>query len=172
MPSPAPSPSPSSDPVPVTRVTYGASSFDDAVRRVRAAEDAGRGLCLLFLNGSPERRQQALGRLSEQSGAVHQFRLPALLSDQRMQTQNALRKAFDHAAEEGAFLFFDRVDAVFDHVHADASDVEGEAEPTTAEYFFDRVRAYTASSVVLGIQKAASVKRTNPLGPRIVVGFD
>jgi SpoVK/Ycf46/Vps4 family AAA+-type ATPase len=117
------------------------------------------GTCFLFYGGAREDRQHALGTLTRYaSGNVHQFRVPSLLSEYRMQTQNSLRKAFDHAAEESALLYFDKVDPLFTHEHADAPDDPSRtAAPTTLEYFFDRVAAYTGV-VVLGLQRKSHVE--------------
>lgn len=113
----------------------------------------------LFHGGTREKRQQALATLTRHTTAnVHQFRVPSLLNEQRMQTQNTLRKAFDHAAEESALLYFDAADALFTHSHVDTPDDAGDsALPTTAEYFFDRVLAYDGV-VVLALQKKSHVE--------------
>jgi SpoVK/Ycf46/Vps4 family AAA+-type ATPase len=115
---------------------------------------------VLFYGGTREERQEALGTLTRHAaGSVHQFRVPSLLNEYRMQTQNSLRKAFDHAAEESALLYFDEVDALFTHDHADTPDAPTRtAAPTTVEYFFDRVEAY-AGIVVLGLQRRSHVER-------------
>jgi SpoVK/Ycf46/Vps4 family AAA+-type ATPase len=114
---------------------------------------------VLFYGGTREKRQEALGTLTRYAtGNVHQFRVPSLLSEYRMQTQNSLRKAFDHAAEENALLYFDKVDPLFTHEHADApDDPTRTAAPTTLEYFFERVGAY-AGIVVLGLQRRSHVE--------------
>jgi hypothetical protein len=106
-----------------------------------------------------EQRQQALGTLTRYAtGNVHQFEMPSLLGDHRMQTQNSLRKAFDHASEESALLYFDKADPIFTHDHADTPDEpEKSAALTTVEYFFDRVGAY-AGVVVLGLQRKSHVE--------------
>jgi hypothetical protein len=116
------------------------------------------GTRVLFHGGVREQRQQALAILTRYAtGSVHQFRGPSLLSAHRMQTQNTLRKAFDHAAEESALLYFDQADPIFTHSHADTPDDPSEsAAPTTIEYFFDRVGAYSGV-VVLGLQRKRHV---------------
>jgi hypothetical protein len=138
-------------------VWYGTDAFS---RRLEALMAGGReGTRFLFYGGTREKRQEALGTLTRHAtGNVHQFRVPSLLNEYRMQTQNSLRKAFDHAAEESALLYFDRVDPLFTHDHADAPDDPGTtAAPTTVEYFFDRVAAYTGV-VVLGLQRKSHVE--------------
>jgi hypothetical protein len=87
-----------------------------------------------------------------------------------MQTQNALRKAFDHAAEESALLYFDRVDDLFIHEHEDPLTDEGFSEPTTTEYFFDRIKAYSGL-IVLGVQSGLTADRLQPDDVDLIVQF-
>ena len=140
-------------------VTFDPEDFPEHVERLmdQLAESA--GTRLLFYGGIREQRQQALGTITRYAtGNVHQFRVPSLLSEYRMQTQNNLRKAFDHAAEESALLYFDKADPIFTHSHADTPDDPSEnAIPSTAEYFFDRVQAY-GGVVVLGLQRKRHVE--------------
>jgi hypothetical protein len=140
-------------------VRYGTDAFTGRLERLMAGGEHRTGTCFLFYGGAREERQQALGTLTRYAtGNVHQFRVPSLLSEYRMQTQNNLRKAFDHAAEESALLYFDKVDSLFTHEHADAPDnPEKHAAPSTLEYFFDRVEAYTGV-VVLGLQRRSHVE--------------
>jgi SpoVK/Ycf46/Vps4 family AAA+-type ATPase len=142
-------------------VWYETEAFTERIERLMAGGEHRTGTCFLFYGGTREERQQALGTLTRYAtGNVHQFRMPSLLNEYRMQTQSSLRKAFDHAAEENALLFFDKVDALFTHEHADASDAPVRtAAPTTLEYFFDRVRAYTGV-VVLGLQRKSHFEWT------------
>lgn len=142
------------------RVEYGTDAFDRALRRV-LAEETGHdpGARLLLYGGTREGRQHGLATLTRHtSGNVHQFRVPSLLAERRMQTQNNLRKAFDHAAEESALLYFDSADALFAHTHVDEEDAEDQPEPNTVEYFFDRVVAYDGV-VVLAAQRENPVER-------------
>lgn len=143
-----------------TRVEYGTDAFNRALRRVLAAENGhDPGARLLFYGGTRESRQQGLATLTRHtSGNVHQFRVPSLLAERRMQTQNNLRKAFDHAAEESALLYFDSADALFAHAHLDDEEAEDQPEPNTLEYFFDRVVAYEGVAV-LTVQKESHVER-------------
>lgn len=124
-----------------------------------ADRDERTGTRLVFYGGDREQRQQALGTLTRHAtGNVHQFQVPSLLSEYRMQTQNTLRKAFDHAAEESALLYFDKTDALFTHEHADASpEKEDPSVPSVVEYFFDRVGAF-AGVVVLAFQRKRHVE--------------
>lgn len=140
-------------------VQYGTTAFSRSVEALMNTADQRPGTCIVFQGGLREERQQALAPFTEQAtGNVHQFRVPSLLGEYRMQTQNSLRKAFDHAAEEQALLYFDTVDALFRHSHSDAPDhPEEHAAPTTVEYFFDRVVAYTGL-VVLAMQRARHVR--------------
>jgi SpoVK/Ycf46/Vps4 family AAA+-type ATPase len=139
-------------------VQHGTTAFRTALRTLLADADPAEGPCLVFRGGTREARQQALATLTRHTTAnVHQFRVPSLLNERRMQTQNALRKAFDHAAEESALLYFDAADAVFSHTHPDTPDEDGRALPTTAEYFFDRVLAYDGV-VVLVLQTTGHVE--------------
>jgi hypothetical protein len=85
-----------------------------------------------------------------------------------MQTQNELRKAFDHAAEEEALLYFDRADPLFTHRHPDAPDAD--TAPTTLEYVFDRVGAFDGI-VVLGLQQKRHVERAHRIA-HLVVQFE
>jgi len=153
-------------------VHYGTDEFSTLVEDVMAHRDERTGARFLFHGGVREDRQQALATLTRYAtGNVHQFRMSSLLNEYRMQTQNNLRKAFDHASEENALLYFDRADPLFTHVHADAPD-EGEtaAAPTTLEYFFDRVIAY-AGVVVLALQRKSHVERARD-HVHLVVRFD
>lgn len=140
-------------------ITYDPDTLADRLDRLMNDRETGSGIRLLFYGGVREDRQQALGTLTRYaSGNVHQFRVPSLLSDYRMQTQNSLRKAFDHAAEESALIYFDEADPLFTHSHTDTTDDPDEnAVPTTVEYFFDRVAAYE-DVVVLGLQRKNHVE--------------
>jgi SpoVK/Ycf46/Vps4 family AAA+-type ATPase len=141
------------DPEGTPLVSYAPKTFAEHLARLMDTEEDRTGTRLLFHGGVREQRQQALGTLTRYAtGNIHQFQVPSLLSTYRMQTQNNLRKAFDHAAEESALLYFDKADPLFSHSHDDAPDVDPEAVPSTLEYFFDRVGAY-AGLVVLGLQR-------------------
>ena len=131
-------------------VQYGPDAFDRALRALRSDEDEPPAARVLFHGGTREDRQQALSTLTRHTTAnVHQFRVPSLLAERRMQTQNALRKAFDYAAEESALLYFDAADVLFAHSHIDTpDDGEERAVPSTVEYFFDRVVAYEGTVVI------------------------
>ncbi|MCS3628853.1 SpoVK/Ycf46/Vps4 family AAA+-type ATPase [Salinibacter ruber] len=137
----------------VSPVRYGTDAFDRALQALHSGEDEPSTARILFHGGTRETRQQALAALTRHTTAnLHQFRVPSLLNEQRMQTQNALRKAFDHAAEESALLYFDAADALFTHSHVDTPDDDAErAVPSTVEYFFDRVLAY-GNAVVIALQ--------------------
>ena len=134
-------------------VQYGTDAFDHALQALLRGEEEPPTARVLFHGGTRETRQQALATLTRYTTAnLHQFRVPSLLNEQRMQTQNALRKAFDHAAEESALLSFDAADALFTHSHVDTpDDGEERAVPSTVEYFFDRVVAY-GHAVVIALQ--------------------
>lgn len=138
-------------------VQYGTAAFRTGLRTLLADASRAEEPCLVFHGGTREARQQALATLTRHTTAnVHQFRMPSLLAERRMRTQNALRKAFDHAAEESALLYFDAADAVFTHTHPDTPEVDTRALPTTAEYVFDRIRAYDGV-VVLALEKQSHV---------------
>ncbi|PSR03254.1 MAG: hypothetical protein BRD54_04180 [Bacteroidetes bacterium SW_8_64_56] len=141
-------------------VQYDTAAFERALRQLLGGENEPTRTRILFHGGTREDRQRALATLTRHATAnVHQFRAPSLLSERRMQTQNSLRKAFDHAAEESALLYFDAADVLFAHSHVDTPDAPAEsALPTTAEYFFDRVVAYDGV-VVLALQKTSHVDR-------------
>lgn len=138
-------------------VRSGTEALDQSLRRL-LTDDEQPEARVLYHGGTREERQQALATLTRFTTAnVHQFRVPSLLTERRMQTQNNLRKAFDHAAEESALLYFDAADALFTHSHADTpDDADESALPTTAEYFFDRVVAYDGV-VVIGVQRKSRV---------------
>lgn len=165
-----PSSDPSGETPPPLQIRYGAPAFE---RAAQALDDPVPDAPFMVLHGGTrEERQQALARLTRHAtGALHQFRMPALLSERRMQTQNAMRKAFDHAAEEGALLYFDAVDALFHHRHEDPLDGEGEEEPTAVEYFFDRVAAFP-DAVVLGVKDDGIAADIRDRGARFVVRFE
>ncbi|WP_263784364.1 hypothetical protein [Salinibacter grassmerensis] len=147
-------PDPTPDANTASPVQYGTDAFDQALRALLGGEEEPPTARVLFHGGRRETRQQALATLTRHTTAnLHQFRVPSLLNEQRMQTQSALRKAFDHAAEESALLYFDAADALFTHSHVDTpDDDEDRAVPSTVEYFFDRVVAH-GSAVVIGLQK-------------------
>lgn len=147
----APAPN-SADATPV--VAHGTDAFQSTLEGLMADREGRTGSRFLFHGGAREQRQQALGTLTRYvTGTVHQFEVPSLLNERRMQTQNNLRKAFDHAAEESALLYFDKADPLFTHTHTDTPpDDSDERAPSTLEYFFDRVAAY-AGVVVLGLQR-------------------
>jgi len=129
----------------VPTIAYGTQAFTDAVNQLPSISSGHgeHGIMIVFHRGDRPSRQQALAHFTEQATpAVHQFQVPTLLGERRIHTQNALRKAFDHAAEEDAVLYFENVDALFAHIHTEGPDIDGEAEPTTVEYFLDRVDAY------------------------------
>lgn len=164
----ADSPSSSSFELPRT-VTYETDTFDEALPAVMGARDDRTGNCLVFYDGSREERQQALAHVSRHvTGTIHQFEVPSLLAERRMQTQNSLRKAFDHAAEEDALLYFDRADALFTHRHSDAPDAD--TAPTTLEYVFDRMEAFTGT-IVLGLQRKRHVERAGDL-THLIIQFE
>ncbi len=144
---------------PAFSVQYSPEAFRQRLEAIMADGSNRSGRCFLFYGGTREKRQEALGSLSRYAaGNIHQFRMPSLLNEYRMQTQNSLRKAFDHAAEENALLYFDRVDPLFTHDHADTPDnPKREAVPTTVEYFFDRVAAFEGM-VVLALQRKRHVE--------------
>lgn len=151
-------PDPTSETSASSPVQYDTDAFDRALQHLLGGDEEPSQTRILFHGGTREDRQQALATLTRHTTAnVHQFRVPSLLAERRMQTQNALRKAFDHAAEESALLYFDAADALFTHSHADMPDEEERALPTTAEYFFDRVLAYDGV-VVLALQKKSHVE--------------
>jgi len=142
-------------------VQYDTDAFNRALQQLLGGDEDPSQTRFLFHGGAREDRQQALATLTRHTtDSVHQFRVPSLLNEQRMQTQNALRKAFDHAAEESALLYFDAADALFAHSHVDTPDEEGRALPTTVEYVFDRVVAYDGV-VVLALQKQSHVDWAN-----------
>lgn len=142
-------------------VGYGTETLQTDLAGLMADEGPEDGMQVLFYDGTREKHQEVLAALTRHAtGNVHQFEVPSLLSEYRMQTQNSLRKAFDHAAEETALLYFDDVDSLFTHDHADTpDDPDSTAVPTTVEYFFDRVEAYT-EVVVLGLQRRHHVEWT------------
>jgi hypothetical protein len=150
-------------------LAYTPEAFDGALHTLMAKRDHRTGTGIVFHGGTREERQQALSRLTRHvTGTVHQFEVSSLLADRRMQTQNGLRKAFDHAAEEDALLYFDRADALFTHRHPDAPDAD--TAPTTLEYVFDRVDAFEGI-VVLGLQHKDHVEQATDIA-HLVVQFE
>ncbi len=156
-------------------VAYDTDAFRDAAMSLASMEsgEGEHGLMIVFHRGTRPDRQHAMAVLTEHaSPTVHQFQVPSLLGERRVNTQNALRKAFDHATEEDAVLYFENVDALFSHIHAEGPDVDGEAAPTTVEYFLDRVNAYRGL-VILCINDAShesTIRRYTP--PDLLVTFD
>lgn len=148
----------SPDDVDQSSVQYGTEAFDHSLQALLDRDDEQSEARILFHGGTREMRQQALATLTRYTTAsVHQFRIPSLMSERRMQTQNTLRKAFDHAAEESALLYFDAADTLFTHSHVDTDDEEETPAPSTAEYFFDRVVAYEGV-IVIAFQKRSHVE--------------
>lgn len=153
-------------------VSYGTDAFADAARTMAAQHKNGTGPVVVLHGGTREHRQQALATLTRYAaGNIHQFRMPALLNERRMDTQNNLRKAFDHAAEEDALLFFDATDALFSHTPSTPIDQEGDAEPTVQEYFFERVTAHPGL-VLLGAHDAQWADACVERGAHHIVKFD
>lgn len=162
---------PAGDEVPdISAVPFGTEAFDRALTTLKERYEAGEGTRIVFSGGSRADHQQALAHLSEHTvGRVHQFEMPALIGERRMQTQNSLRKAFDAAAEEGALLFFDAVDPLFDWRHPDT--LGGEEEPTSVEYFLQRVEAFDGI-VVLGLQAPEHVDAARAYDVQMIVTFN
>lgn len=150
-------------------MAYDAQDFSEAAAELGMAYDRGSSVRVLFAGGSREDHQQALATLAEHTVEnVHQFALPALVKERRMQTQSSIRKAFDAAAEEGALLFFDRVDMLFDWHHPDARG--GEEEPSSIEYFFQRVETYDGV-VALALDTPEHIEAAQPYGMHLIVDF-
>lgn len=156
-----------SSPLPVT--SYAAEAFEQAAAELGARYDEGLSVRVLFAGGARDAHQRALATLAEHTvEKVYQFALPALLKERRMQTQSSLRKAFDAAAEEDALLFFDKVDMLFDWHHPDS--LGGEEEPSSVEYFFQRVEAYEGV-VALAIQAPEHIETARAYDLHLVVDF-
>ena len=150
-------------------MSYETQAFAEAAAELGAAYDGGNSVRVLFAGGSREAHQQALATLADHTVEnVHQFALPVLVKERRMQTQSSIRKAFDAAAEEGALLFFDRVDMLFDWHHPDS--LGGEEEPSSVEYFFQRVEAYDGV-VALALEAPEHIEAARPYGMHLVVDF-
>ncbi len=148
---------------------YDAEAFEQAASQLGEEYTNGGSVRVLFAGGTREAHQQALATLSAHTVEnAHQFALPALVKERRMQTQSSIRKAFDAAAEEGALLFFDRVDMLFDWHHPDS--MGGEEEPTSIEYFFQRVEAY-AGVVALALEAPEHIEAARSYGLDLVVDF-
>ena len=148
---------------------YDAQAFAQAAADLGAAYANGNDVHVLFAGGSREAHQKALATLAEHTVEnVHQFALPSLVKERRMQTQSSIRKAFDAAAEEGALLFFDRVDMLFDWHHPDS--LGGEEEPSSIEYFFQRVEAYDGV-VALALDTPEHIEAAQPYGMDLIVDF-
>lgn len=153
--------------IPVT--PYGTEAFMQAAARLGTRFDRGASVRVLFAGGTRDEHRHALTTLAARTVEnVHQFALPALVKERRMQTQSSIRKAFDAAAEEGALLFFDEVDMLFDWRHPDA--MGGEEEPSSIEYFFQRVAAYDGV-VALAIETPEHIEAARPYGLHLIVDF-
>lgn len=149
-------------------IDYDPSTFPKRLEEVMN-RDARTGTRFVLYGGNHKQRQQALSRLAHYAtGNLHQSRLPSLLSDYRIQTQNNLRKAFDHAAEERALLYFDTADRIFTHTHSDAStDSDDGPAPTTVEYFLDRIEAYQGM-IGLALQRKRHTEQIRPVVDLVV----
>jgi hypothetical protein len=159
----------------VPSVAYDTDTFQEAAASLLSIESGvgEHGLMIVFQDGARPDRQHAMAILTEHaSPTVHQFQVPSLLGERRINTQNALRKAFDHAAEEDAVLYFEKVDALFSHIHAEGPDVDGEAAPTTVEYFLDRVDAYRGLIIlcITDTSHESAIRQYTP--PDLIVTFD
>ncbi len=155
---------------PVPTVAPGEAAYDEAVANLADRRDAtATGLCIVFVGGTTAARQQALATITRHTvSTVHQFAVPSLVGERRMQTQSSLRKAFDAAAEEGALLVFSEVDMLFDWRHPDT--LGGEEEPTSLEYFFQRVEAFTGS-IVLAMDDPDHIGTAQTYGAQLAVDF-
>lgn len=157
------------DPSQVPVTSYDPDAFAQAAARLGARFEAGESVRVLFAGGTREAHQRALTTLAEHTVEnVHQFALPVLVKERRMQTQSSIRKAFDAAAEEGALLFFDEVDMLFDWRHPDA--MGGEEEPSSIEYFFQRVAAYDGV-IALALEAPEHIEAARPYGLHLIVDF-
>ncbi|WP_022835913.1 hypothetical protein [Salisaeta longa] len=150
-----------------------AAAFAERLSAVATAYQHNEGACIIFWGGSRVAHQQTLPAIMERTtDTIHQFTLGNLLGERRMQTQSALRKAFDHAAEEDALLFFEAADVIFTWSHDDSPHQTNEAMPSTAEYFFQRVTAFTGP-VVLALDDATPLAALDDPSPVVmVVAFD
>lgn len=150
-------------------VDYSAASFAEQVAALGAQYERGEPVRVLFAGGARVDHMQALSTLAEATVEnVHQFALPALVKERRMQTQSSIRKAFDAAAEEGALLFFDRVDMLFNWHHPDS--LGGEEEPSSLEYFFQRVEAYEGV-VALALATPEHIEAARAYDLHLIVDF-
>lgn len=164
---PEPQSDPDSTPIPV--MSYDAEAFERTAARLGKQYEEGASVHVLFAGGTREEHQYALATLSKHTVEnVHQFALPALVKERRMQTQSSIRKAFDAAAEEGALLFFDRVDMLFDWHHPDS--LGGEEEPSSIEYFFQRVEAYEGV-VALALEAPEHIEAARSYSMHLIVDF-
>jgi len=151
-------------------VRYGTDGFDRQVRE-RLEEDAPGGMRFLFYGGTDDQHQRALSDLtSHTAGPLHQVEAHSLLEDRRHQTQNNLRKVFDHATEEGALLHFEGADAFFIHEHTASSESQEDVVPTLSEYVIDRFDAYDGA-VVLALDRPDHLEQAQA-GTDLVVRFD
>jgi hypothetical protein len=153
-----------------TVMPYDEESFAQAATRLGTRFDRdGASIRVLFAGGTREAHQKALSTLADHTiENVHQFTLPTLVKERRMQTQSSIRKAFDAAAEEGALLYFDRVDMLFDWHHPDS--MGGEEEPSSVEYFLQRVEAY-AGVVALALDAPDHIEAARAYGLDLIVDF-
>ncbi len=150
-------------------VAYDPEAFAQAATELGARYDEGGSVRVLFAGGTRDAHQRALAALAEHTVEnIHQFALSALVKERRMQTQSSIRKAFDAAAEEGALLFFDEVDMLFDWHHPDS--LGGAEEPSSVEYFFQRVEAFDGV-VVLALEAPEHIEAARPYGIHLIVDF-
>lgn len=148
---------------------YEPDAFTRAADRLGDRYRSGDSVRVLFAGGTRAAHQRALATLADHTVAnVHQFTLPSLVGERRMQTQSSIRKAFDAAAEEGALLFFDQVDMLFDWHHPDS--LGGEEEPSTIEYFFQRVETYDGL-VALALDAPDHIEAARAYGLHLIVDF-
>lgn len=126
---------------PPKTVPYGGSGFEEVVASVEQAMEEERGLFIVLVGGTDQRRKQAVADLvAEARLNAYQFDLSNLKAERYVEMQGNLRKAFDKASESAALLCFDRAEVMLE---APRGEEEAEEDALTlADYFFQRAEVY------------------------------
>ena len=154
----------------VISVSHEEDAYETALEDLVERYEDGEGVGIIFAGGQRMQHQQALADLADRVVAnVHQFDMPSLVGERRIQTQSSLRKTFDAAPEQDVILYFEHVDMLFDWRHPDT--LGGEEEPTSIEYFLQRVEAFQGIAV-LGIDHEEHIETARSFEIQLVVYFE
>lgn len=145
------------------------AAFESVLSHIHQTVSAEHSICLLFVGGSAEARQQALGRMKEATHLpLHQVNLDTLFDERPMAAQGNLREVFDTAGETVSILYFDNADTFLRHERRQS--VREGLDPdalTPVTYLFDRIEAFPGA-VVLCLSNSAYVAEARPYADVVV----